>query len=164
MHSLTLQPLTAAAFSPFGEVIETAGHTPLIINSGSTERYHQLANIQLDNQGDAIISIFRAQALKMPLTSRMLEKHPLGSQAFFPLQQQAFIIVVAPKSDRIEPERLQAFISDGSQGVNYHRNIWHHPVIALHDNNEFLVVDRSGPGNNCDEYFFLDNELILLSP
>lgn len=164
MITLTPQPLTAEAFAPFGDVIETQDRDFFLINQGSTQRYHQLANIQIDELGSAIISIFRATALVMPLSIDMLEKHPLGSQAFIPMQDHAFLIVVAPAGEIINPKEIKSFISHGRQGINYHRNVWHHPIIALHDNDDFLVVDRAGPGNNCDEFHFTCDQSILLYP
>lgn len=165
MRTLTLEPLTKAAFAPFGEVLETDGSDFFMINNGSTRRYHRLASVETSDPDDrAILSIFRADALAMPLTVRMLERHPLGSQAFMPLLGRPFLIVVAPVGERPEPDRVRAFLSDGRQGVNYRRGVWHHPVLALEGPDDFLVVDRTGAGNNCDEHFFTEDELLLLDP
>ncbi|MEH6826161.1 MAG: ureidoglycolate lyase [Motiliproteus sp.] len=156
-------PLTQAAFAPYGEVIETRGREFFMINSGSTRRYHRLAEVQLSSAADqAIISIFRAQALAMPIRIRMLERHPLGSQAFIPLKGQPFLILVAEPGENPAPEQLRAFLSDGTQGVNYHRNVWHHPLLCCAEEDDFLVVDRAGSGNNCDEYCFADQTEIWL--
>ncbi|MGY8869416.1 MAG: ureidoglycolate lyase [Pseudomonadales bacterium] len=164
MITLTPQPLTAKAFAPFGDVIETQDRDFFLINNGSTQRYHQLATVDVDEHGSAIISIFRATPLKRPLPILMLEKHPLGSQALIPMQDAAFLIVVAPESDIIDPTEIKAFVSHGKQGINYRKNIWHHPILALNNNDDFLVVDRAGPGNNCDEFYFPEGQSILLSP
>ncbi|TRX73331.1 ureidoglycolate lyase [Pseudomonas mangiferae] len=165
MRTLTLEPLTKAAFAPFGEVLETDGSDFFMINNGSTRRYHRLASVETSDPDDrAILSIFRADALAMPLTVRMLERHPLGSQAFMPLLGRPFLIVVAPVGERPAPDRVRAFLSDGRQGVNYRRGVWHHPVLALEGPDDFLVVDRTGAGNNCDEHFFTEDELLLLDP
>ncbi|AIS18171.1 ureidoglycolate hydrolase [Pseudomonas rhizosphaerae] len=165
MRTLTIEPLTKAAFAPFGDVIETQGSAHFLINNGSTQRFDRLADVQLATaQDQAVISIFRAQALPMPLTVRMLERHPLGSQAFIPLLGKAFLIVVAPAGDVPGSGEVRAFLSDGQQGINYHRGVWHHPILALHDDDGFLVVDRKGPGNNCDEFFFEEHDLLLLAP
>jgi len=165
MRKLTIEPLSKAAFSPFGDVIETAGSDSFMINNGSTRRYHKLAAVQTAQPEDqAIISIFAAEKLEMPLTVRMLERHPLGSQAFVPLLGNPFLIVVAPLGETPDPEHVRAFVSDGRQGVNYHRGVWHHPVLTIEKRDEFLVVDRSGSGNNCDEYFFAEDALLLLDP
>ncbi|WP_293267612.1 ureidoglycolate lyase [Neptunomonas sp.] len=164
MITLTPQPLTAEAFAPFGDVIETQDRDFFLINNGSTQRYHQLTTVSLDEQGSAIISIFKASALTMPLPIIMLEKHPMGSQAFIPMQDAAFLIVVAPESEFIDPTKIKAFISHDKQGINYRRNVWHHPILALNDNDDFLVVDRTGPGDNCDEFYFPQGQSILLSP
>ncbi|WP_028470456.1 ureidoglycolate lyase [Neptunomonas japonica] len=164
MITLTPQPLTAQAFAPFGDVIETQDRDFFLINNGSTKRYHQLTKVDLDEQGSAIISIFRATPLTMPLPIMMLEKHPLGSQAFIPMQGSSFLIVVAPESDTVDPTEIKAFISHGKQGINYRKNVWHHPILALNNNDDFLVVDRTGLGNNCDEFYFSQEQSILLSP
>lgn len=165
MRTLTIEPLSKAVFAPFGDVIETAGSEHFLINNGSTQRFHRLADVQLASPEDAaIISIFRARALAMPLTVRMLERHPLGSQAFVPLRGKPFLIVVAPVGDAPATAQVRAFLSDGQQGVNYHRGVWHHPILSLVEEDDFLVVDRSGPGPNCDEHFFADGDTLLLAP
>ncbi|MBY4678397.1 ureidoglycolate lyase [Marinobacterium arenosum] len=165
MTTLTIEPLTAEAFAPFGDVIETEGRDHFPINNGSTQRYHQLAEVEVaDGGGRPIISIFRAQMLDYPLSIKMVERHPLGSQAFIPLNGNPFLIVVAPKGDEVDSGELRAFISNGRQGVNYHRGVWHHPILALQPEDDFLVVDRAGEGHNCDEYFFGDESSIVLAP
>lgn len=164
MRTLTIEPLSKAAFAPFGEVIETEGSDFFPINNGTTRRYHQLATVETATPEDrAIISLFRARALPRPLPIAMLERHPLGSQAFMPLRGKPFLIVVAPPGGAPVPEQVRAFLSDGRQGVNYHRGVWHHPVLAIEPEDDFLVIDRSGPGDNCDEHFFAENERLLLS-
>lgn len=165
MRTLRIEPLTKQAFAPFGDVIETDDSAHFMINSGSTQRFHKLATVETAAPEDqAIISIFRASALPMPMTIRMLERHPLGSQAFIPLLGNAFVIVVAPISATPDSNSVRAFQSNGRQGVNYHRGIWHHPVLALAAQDDFLVVDRSGPGNNCDEYTFNEDACLRLAP
>ncbi len=165
MRTLVIEPLSKAAFAPFGDVIETDGSDHFMINNGSTMRFHRLAEVQTASAEDqAIISIFRAQALTLPLTLRMLERHPLGSQAFMPLLGKPFLIVVAPVGEVPVSGLVRAFISNGRQGVNYHRGVWHHPVLTIEQQDEFLVVDRSGSGNNCDEHFFAEDDQLLLAP
>ena len=165
MRTLLIEPLTKHAFAPFGDVIETDGSAHFMINSGSTRRYHKLATVGTSSTDDqAIISIFSTQALPMPVTIRMLERHPLGSQAFIPLLGNSFLIVVAPVAPSPALNLVRAFRSNGRQGVNYHRAVWHHPVLALAAHDDFLVVDRSGAGNNCDEYFFDEEAYLLLDP
>ena len=165
MLILRPQPLTAKAFAPFGDVIETTDRNFFMINGGSTQRFHRLAEVQLSAPEDqGIISIFRAQALKMPLAIKMLERHPLGSQAFIPLKQQPFLLLVAEPGEAPQASAIKAFITDGYQGVNYYRGVWHHPILCCVDADDFLVVDRQGEGNNCDEFFFPQGQEILLSP
>ena len=158
------QPLTREAFAPFGDVIETlgAGHYP--INEGTTERFHDLAEVDVSEAGGRpLINIFRGQPRELPLTIRLMERHPLGSQAFIPTGAHLWLTVAAPAGEPPASSDLRAFIAGAGQGVNYHRGVWHHPLIALEAVSDFIVVDRGGAGDNCDEYYFPEGEEILLS-
>ncbi len=153
---LAVQPLTRAAFAPFGDVIETDGAQMRLINNGTTERYHDLANVDVTGEGARVlVNIFRGQAFAPPIDIVMLERHPLGSQVFIPLQNRPFLVVVAEDAGD-QPGLPVAFLCQGNQGVNYDRNIWHHPLISLEERSDFLVVDRGGEGNNLQEFFFHD--------
>lgn len=144
-------PLTAEAFAPYGDVIASDNHAPLIINDGMTERYHALAQVQTSSPNDQVlINLFHAKPYQLPMPLFSMERHPLGSQAFMPLDARPFIVVVAPVGEQIALQDVRAFITDGRQGVNYHQGVWHHSLIAPDSPARFLVVDRSGPGNNCD--------------
>lgn len=160
---LAIQPLTASAFSRFGDVIDKHGKQHFPINNGNVERYHDLAKIDVAaNSGRPLVNIFAASPLKLPLEISMLERHPLGSQAFIPLNAEPFLIVVAPPGE-LEPQLITAFLSTDQQGINYHRGVWHHPVIALNAETDFLVIDRGGPGNNCDEVYLPPEQQLLIS-
>ena len=152
LESRIAEPLTREAFAPFGEVIEASDavrHFP--INGGNTERYHDLAKIDAGPDGRVIVSIFRGQPRALPFTVTMMERHPLASQAFVPLSGRPYLVVVAPTGDAPDAADLRVFLARGDQGVNYARGVWHHPLLALDAVSDFLVVDRSGPGHNCDE-------------
>jgi ureidoglycolate lyase len=149
---LEAEPLTAEAFAPFGRVIETAGHLARSINQGTCERFDDLAPVDIVGEGGRpLISIFRAKPCVLPHAVRTLERHPLSSQAFYPLDGRPFLIVVAYESGADSTRTLRAFRAAGDQGVSYHRNTWHHSLLALGTTSRFLVVDRGGPGANCDE-------------
>ena len=153
---LPVEPLTRAAFQPFGEVIEAgSAAVQFEINNGSTTRFHDLARVDVAAEGGhVLVNIFRARPLPMPLIVAMVEKHPLGSQAFMPLEVAPFLVVVAPPGDAVAPADLRAFLAGAGQGVNYAPGVWHHPVIALGRESDFLVIDRGGPGDNLAEFFF----------
>ncbi|WP_265919661.1 ureidoglycolate lyase [Cupriavidus nantongensis] len=151
--SLHPQPLNAAAFAPFGDVIETrpAGDPGAFpINGGMVTRHHDLATVELGG-GRALINLFEARPYAYPMEIAMLERHPLGSQAFIPLSDRPFLVVVAPPGDTLEAGSVRAFITNGRQGVNYHAGVWHHMLLALDAPSCFAVVDRGGDGNNCEE-------------
>lgn len=154
---LSVVPLTRAAFAPFGDVIEADGATEIrSINGGTTERFHDLARIDVTGEdARVLVNIFRGQSFAPPIDIRMLERHPLGSQAFMPLQDRPYIAVVAADEGG-RPGMPQAFLCKGNQGVNYARNAWHHPLISLEAVSDFFVVDRGGAGNNLEEFFFAD--------
>lgn len=149
---LTLQPLTAAAFAPFGDVLEVAGDPDKIINQGLCGRYHDRANIDIVD-GKAGISLFKAQARALPITLDMMERHPLGSQAFLPMSHDPFVVIVAPDADGAPGQPL-AFLTTPGQGVNYARGTWHGVLTPLHAPGLFAVVDRIGDGANLQEHWF----------
>ena len=150
-------PLTRGLFTPYGDVIESEDNPHYTINDGYAERHHDLARVDVAEAGGRpLINIFRATPWPLPLRVAMVERHPLSSQAFIPLAPARFLLVVAAPGDAPDPTALRAFVTDGSQGINYARGTWHHPVLALDHVTDFLVVDRGGPGENCDVISFGD--------
>jgi ureidoglycolate lyase len=146
------EPLSTAAFAPFGDVIEMTARSPRLINEGTCERYDDLAPVDvLANNGRPLISIFRAEPRSLPFTVTSLERHPLSSQAFYPLDATPFLVVVATDGAGPWSTRIRVFRAAGDQGVSYRRNTWHHALLALQRTSRFLVVDRGGPGENCEE-------------
>jgi Ureidoglycolate hydrolase len=150
---LRARPLTSAAFAPFGDAIDChdARHFP--INDGWAERYHDLAALDLTGAaGRPAISIVHSRARPEPLTLAVMERHRLGSQAFVPLANCVFLIVVAPPGKPpAAASDLTAFVSDGRQGVNYRAGTWHHPLLVIGQAGDFLVIDRIGPEVDCEE-------------
>ena len=153
MLNLTARPLTPEAFAPFGDVIDSRTAASFPINAGRTQRHHDLAKVEaLGENAHTLINIFVSQPVTLPLELTFLERHPQGSQAFMPLHQERFIVVVAPPGEQINPDDVCAFVTDGRQGVNYRAGTWHAIQSVLEREGEFLVVDRGGDGNNCDEF------------
>lgn len=153
--TLKPQALTRTAFAGFGDVIEMAEAEHYPINQGTTERYHDLADIDVSvEDGEPLISIFRGQPRARPIRLDLMERHPLGSQAFYPLQNRNWLLVVSIANDPCDPDSLRAFRATGTQGVNYARNVWHHPLLVLEADSDFLIIDRGGPGNNLEERAF----------
>ena len=152
---LTVEPLTRAAFAPFGEVIEVAAAELRLINEGTTERFHALAKADVSAEGGrAILSLFRSTRRPFPFPVRMLERHPLGSQAFYPLSHHDWLVVVGQGEVSPGPASIRCFRATGGQGVNYARNTWHHPLLILAPTQDFLVMDRDGLGGNLEEHWF----------
>jgi ureidoglycolate lyase len=148
---LTIEPLTREAFAPFGDVIELAGAKQIPINLGTTIRFHDLAKVDVtDEGGRTLVNLFRGQPRELPFEVKMLERHPLGSQAFVPLNDAPYLVVVAPAGE-LDVTKIRAFVSRAWQGVNYAKGVWHHPLIALGEVSDFIVVDRGGEGLNLNE-------------
>lgn len=153
-HVLPVEPLRADAFIPFGEVIEAGdGGRHFTINEGYAQRYHDLAKVDVAAQGGRpLISLFRAQPRQLPLQLSLLERHPLGSQAFLPMHALPYLVVVAPAAPWPDLALTRCFLAAPGQGVNYAAGVWHHPLLALESECDFWVIDRGGEGANCDEH------------
>jgi len=161
---LAAAPLTREDFAPFGDVIESEGRAYHPINAGSAQRFDDLASVEVTAAGGRPqISLCRAEPVTLPLRLRLMERHPLSSQAFIPLSATPFLIVVAPAGERLELGRLRAFRSNGRQGINYRPGTWHHPLLALEGVSDFLIVDRDGEGANCDEIPIAEQNILLES-
>ena len=142
------KPITKENFSKFGDMITTADIKPIEINEGYAKRFDGIANLNtsIDN-GETTICIFSALKRSFPMKIDMMEKHPLGSQAFIPMKQTTFLVLVAPEGNKPDLSKIEAFIVPPQIGVNYNPGTWHFPLIATEDMN-FLVVDRKGSGDN----------------
>ena len=155
---LAVQPLTSAGFAPFGDVVEFEGHDSFPINKGMADRYHALADVELaGEQARAIISLVESRKFDLPRRVDHLEYHPLGSQAFLPLDASPFIVVVCSAADQPQLDKLQAFVTNGRQGINYRLGTWHHVLLTPYAAMRFICVDRTGPGDNCIDYFIPDS-------
>jgi ureidoglycolate lyase len=157
---LRLEPLTAEAFAPFGEVIEARGE-PSSINYGNTWKFANLAKIDV-RDGRAATHIYRSTPAAYPFVLRVMENHPLGSQMFMPLGRNPYLVVVAPKGP-FDANAVRAFVASPKQGVNLAPGTWHHFNLALGGVSEFLVIDRDGPGENLEE-IVLDGSIMLEVP
>ncbi len=152
MITLTASALSTDAFAPFGQVLSAASAArQFTINGGNTERFHDLAELSAGSDGRLIVSLFRGQPRALPFAVSMLERHPLGSQAFLPLGERPYLVVVAPPGAPPSPASVRAFLAAPGQGVNYAPGVWHHPLLALDAVSDFWVIDRAGPGDNCEE-------------
>lgn len=152
-RALVMEPLTKAAFAPFGTVIERDGAEIRMINEGTTTRYHALSGVDVAaGGGTAILSIFDGTPRPVPIEISMMERHPIGSQAFMPLSDHDWLVVVAPTNgDDSAPDfnGLRCFHARGDQGVSYAPHVWHHPLLVRQPQ-DFLIADRAGPEGESD--------------
>jgi ureidoglycolate lyase len=161
MITLKPQPLTRERFAAYGDVIESTELDRAAMNAARFERFDDQCTVDMAGAGRVAVSIARCRvATSLPYRVDMVERHPLGSQAFVPLSPARMIVVVAPPEESVEADDLRAFVTNGRQGINYHRGTWHMPLIAFEPGQEFLIIDRAGGEPNCDEHM-LDEPVML---
>ncbi len=152
MTNLQAAPLTATAFAPFGDVLEATGDFR-VINAGLCQRHHDRARLDFGPEGRAGISMFNARPRALPYDFTLVERHPEGSQAFIPLSQHPFLVIVAPDEGG-RPGSPLAFLTNGAQGINLHRGTWHGVLTPLNAPGLFAVIDRIGATPNLEEYHY----------
>ena len=157
-RSVSIKPMQAGAFAVFGDLIEAKGDADKIINQGLCGRYHDRARFDFSD-GRAGLSLFKAEPRTLPLKLDMVERHPDGSQAFIPMSEHSFLVVVAPDAGGV-PGQPQAFRTEPGQVVNFHRGTWHGVLTPLQAPGLFAVVDRIGPGSNLEEHWFEEPYMI----
>jgi len=160
--TLVPKPLTSERFAPFGDVIESVVDRTAAMNAERFERFDDLCKLDMADDGRVAVSIARCRvATALPYRLDMVERHPLGSQAFVPLGPSRMIVVVAPPEESVEASDLCAFVTNGRQGINYHLGTWHMPLIAFESGQEFLIIDRAADQPNCDMHS-LDEPVMLV--
>ena len=155
-RTLVARPLTAEAFAPFGQVIDKSVTQPRPMNAGKARRFHDLADILVSGEESrVVVGLVEAEAYPLPLVFRLVERHPFGAQAFIPLTDAPFLVIVCPDEDGT-PGRPQAFVTAPWQGVCYARNTWHGVLTPFGQAQDFVVVDRAGAGVNLEEFTFAE--------
>ena len=153
--------ITRQNFADFGDLISSDNIKPMDINAGYAKRFDNLADLNTSkDEGKTIVSIFSALKRTFPMTIDMMEKHPLGSQAFIPMKETTFLSFVAPPGKFPEINKIQSFIIPPKTGINYKPGIWHFPLISTEDTN-FIVIDRKGSGENLIIHKFNKEKVIL---
>ena len=152
IYEVSTQPLTADAFKPFGEIIDASGEPDKIINQGMCGRHHDLAKLDFLS-GKVGVSVFNAKARSLPFNLEMMERHPEGTQAFIPMHQNSFLIIVAHDKNGV-PDTPISFISKPGQGINISKNTWHGVLCPLYSPCLFAAIDRIGEGPNLEEHWF----------
>ena len=154
MHYLSVEPLTKESFAPFGDVIEYRDE-PLNNNQGRCKKYSALATINTGHSGAIHTHLFlQSEAIQFPYYLQVFERHPIGCQMFMPLNKEPYLVVVTTGYKAPEPEGIRCFLVKDGQGVVYAPGVWHHPLLAMCDNAQFLVADPANAGTNLEEVFF----------
>ena len=149
---IVIEPMTAEAFAPYGDLLDCAGDPDKIINQGLCGRYHDRAQVEVID-GRVGISLFHAELRRLPLILEMMERHPEGSQAFVPMDAAPFLVIVAQDAGNA-PSTPRAFVTTAHQAINFHRNTWHGVLTPLTGSGTFAVIDRIGEGANLEEHWF----------
>ena len=153
--------ITRKNFQKYGDLISVKKKKSININNGYAKRFDNLCRINTSSKkGKTIMSIFSAKKRKFPMNIKMMEKHPLGSQAFVPMNETTFLVFVAPKGKRPNTKKIESFIVPKQTGINYKPGIWHFPLISSKNMN-FLVIDRKGIGNNLVIHNFKNEKISL---
>ena len=153
--------ISRSNFSSYGDLISTDDINPMNINEGYAKRFDNLANLDTSkDSGKTIVSIFSALKRTFPMKIHMMEKHPLGTQAFIPMKETTFLAFVAPSGESPEIDKIQSFVIPPKRGINYKPGIWHFPLIST-ENINFLVIDRKGSGENLIIHKFEKEKIIL---
>lgn len=162
MTIIPVHPLTKAAFAPFGEVVDIDGAAAIPINQGFAERRNGLAAIDVARGGGSPqVCLFVAEPRTTPIAPQVMERHPDGSQMFYPLQDRVWLVLVC--GDPLDDATYRAFLASGRQGVNYARDVWHHPLLVFDPGSRFIVVDRAGPGANLEEHWIAPERNLRLA-
>jgi len=153
--------ITRKNFAAYGDLISSDNIKPININAGYAKRFDNLANINTSkDEGKTIVSIFSALKRSFPMKIDMMEKHPLGSQAFIPMKETKFLVFVAPQGNKPNVNKIKSFIVPKQMGINYKPGTWHFPLIST-ENMNFLVIDRNGKGNNLIIHNFKKEKITI---
>ncbi len=162
VRTITATQLTSKAFSPYGQVIQKTGSQSFPINNGNCIRHHALATVDVEGEdANVIVSIFAGQPYDLPHMVELVERHPLGSQAFYPLGPNPWLVIVCD-DDKGRPVNPQCFLASADQGINIKKGVWHGVLTPLFESGDFLVVDRGGEGNNLEEIRLDDNSRFIV--
>ena len=164
MNNILIDQLDASVFSKFGKIVEKKNALELrSINQGTTTRYHNISELDLEiKNGISSISIFSGTPRKLPIEIKIMEKHPVASQSFLPIQDYDWLIVVSEEKNELpDLNTLRCFHVNGDTGITYNKNVWHHPLLVK-KKQDFWVVDRINDQEdasiNLKEYNFTKNE------
>lgn len=148
MMRLIAEPLTSAAFLPYGEVLDA----PAI--PGRTYFEDALAN-RRPAARPSLSLVVKAPATELPLRSTTMERHRHSSQSFIPQEAGRWLAVVAPHlAEGRGPDmaRARAFLARPDQGVTYGADVWHHPFTVLDRTARFAILMWRDGTTEDDEF------------
>lgn len=169
---LHARPLTPDAYAPYGHVIMASprGEPGRTANQGTARRFDHLAALEDLRPGHAKLNVAVFRCAPRPAGSMpvlVLEKHPMSTQIFVPMNAERYLVLVARGGDRPDLSTLGAFVAGGTQGVSYLPGVWHHPMIALDREIDFACfVWEDGSADDCTVVTYAAGEaaLVLVDP
>jgi ureidoglycolate lyase len=154
-HVVAAEPITPAGYAPYGSLIAARPSAPRAANHGTARAWDDLAPL-VNARGDAArptVSLFRCAPHRAPaLEVRWLERHPFSTQLFVPMGPARYLVVVARGGDAPDLSTLAAFVVEGPQAITYAPGIWHHPMVALDREVDFVnLLFADGTDADCEE-------------
>jgi ureidoglycolate lyase len=143
--TITAEPLTPAAFAPFGVVLSPEDRPRLPVNTYGDALDLYRAGFATDQP----IEWFIVQGKPRAMTALFLERHMQLTQAFFPLGGHGFVMLVA-RPDAAEDDdgmialsETRAFHIPGNVGVQLHQGTWHENPFPQTAGQVFLVTSHA---------------------
>jgi ureidoglycolate lyase len=149
------QPLTAEAYAPYGRVIKASprGEPGAPANLGTALRFDDVVDVVNSRPSSAALKVKVFRSRPVPKETRplaLLEKHPCSTQLFIPMNASRYIALVALGADAPDLATLAAFVASGAEGISYAPGVWHHPMLTLDSETDFVVfVHEDGTPEDC---------------
>ena len=152
-----VEPLTAAAFGPFGQVIETFDEAKPEVRVGALTENAYTVTADVSNPPPEKLSLSEGR-LRAHFAC-----HDDAGQSFYPSRHCPTIFFVAPVQPTVEPENFRAFYSDGSTGICMKLLVWHTMPVCLKGEEVYLTSrgDQDYHAHSIDVHFDQDRGLAL---
>jgi ureidoglycolate hydrolase len=121
---IELEPLSASAFAPFGQVIGLTEGPPVF-------RGPHIESWRHDFAADGDVEVMFTRYAHRAMTFSRVERHFAVTQAFVPLDGVPWVMAVAgptiPEDPSAEPrpDSVRAFYVEGNRGIMLRKGAWH---------------------------------------
>jgi ureidoglycolate hydrolase len=120
---IALEPGTASAFAPFGELIGAQDGAPVFYGAG-------LRSWRLGCEIEGRTELMFIRYDHKPMAFSALERHFTITQCFIPLAGEGMVMAVAPRTPEDwsalpDPRSVRAFLIQPQHGVLLWKGVWH---------------------------------------